>query len=103
LAARRLLERTTDGHYRAGFPLRILGAGGGRPPSFVERAPSVLEDLCAVTKRRARLGVLRDLSVAYIEHRPGPRTSPRAVRPRRCRPIRPRSAGCCWRSHRPAW
>jgi DNA-binding IclR family transcriptional regulator len=74
LTAWRLLERTGDGHYRVGLPLRMIGTGDDRPPSIGERAPCVLEDLSAATRNRARLGVLRGLDVAYIEkcagHRP---------------------------------
>ena len=72
LAARRLLERTEDGQYRAGLPLRTIGSTVAAPPSIVERAPYVLEDLAAVTHCRARLGVLRELEVAYIQKQPGP-------------------------------
>jgi DNA-binding IclR family transcriptional regulator len=36
-----------------------------------ERAPSVVTDLCEVTRRRARLGILRGSQVAYIEKRVG--------------------------------
>ena len=63
----------TDGHYRAGLPLRMIGAGADRAPSIAERAPCVLEDLAAATRCRARLGVLQELEVAYIEKQPGPR------------------------------
>jgi DNA-binding IclR family transcriptional regulator len=73
LASWRLLERTDDGQYRAGLPLRMIGTVDSCPPSIAERAPCVLEDLSAATKTRARLGVLRDLQVAYIEKQPGPR------------------------------
>jgi DNA-binding IclR family transcriptional regulator len=73
LASRRLLERTTDGQYRAGLPLRTIGGTDAAPPSVAERAPYVLEDLAAVTRCRARLGVLRELEVAYIQKEPGPR------------------------------
>lgn len=74
LASRRLLERTADGQYRAGLPLRTIGGtDAAAPPTVVERAPYVLEDLAAVTKCRARLGVLRELEVAYIQKEPGPR------------------------------
>jgi DNA-binding IclR family transcriptional regulator len=73
LASWRLLERTEDGHYRAGLPLRMIGTVDGCPPSIAERAPCVLEDLSAATKCRSRLGVLRDLQVAYIQKDPGPR------------------------------
>ena len=73
LAAWRLLERTEDGHYRAGLPLRMIGTVDPCPPSIAERAPCVLEDLSAATKSRVRLGVLQELEVAYIEKQPGPR------------------------------
>jgi DNA-binding IclR family transcriptional regulator len=73
LASWRLLERTMDGRYRAGLPLRMMGAGDSCPPALRERAPCVLEDLARVTRRRVRLGVLQDLEVAYIEKQPGPR------------------------------
>jgi DNA-binding IclR family transcriptional regulator len=73
LASWRLLERTDDGQYRIGLPLRMLGAGGATTPSVSERAPWVLEDLAAATRSRARLGVLAGLDVAYIEKLPGHR------------------------------
>ena len=73
LASWRLLDRTEQGHYRAGLPLRMIGTRDGCPPSIQERAPCVLEDLCAATRSRVRLGVLHDLEVSYIEKRPGPR------------------------------
>src|SRR6478752_703218 len=73
LASWRLLERTDDGHYRAGLPLRMIGTVDACPPSIAERAPCVLEDLSAATKSRARLGVLQELDVSYIEKQPGPR------------------------------
>ena len=72
LASWRLLERTEDGLYRAGLPLRMIGTADACPPSIAERAPCVLEDLAAATRSRARLGVLRELEVAYIEKEPGP-------------------------------
>ena len=71
LASWRLLERTEDGLYRAGLPLRMIGTVDACPPSIAERAPGVLEDLAAATKSRARLGVLHELEVAYIEKQPG--------------------------------
>lgn len=73
LASWRLLERTTDGHYRAGLPLRMIRGAETGPPSIAERAPCVIEDLAAATRCRARLGVLADTEVAYIEKVPGPR------------------------------
>jgi DNA-binding IclR family transcriptional regulator len=71
LASWRLLERTEDGLYRAGLPLRMIGSGESCAPSLQERGPWVLEDLAAATRSRARLGVLRELEVAYIEKVPG--------------------------------
>ena len=73
LAAWGLLERTADGTYRAGLPLRMIGGGDACPPRLHERAPCVLEDLSRVTRCRARLGVLQEFNVAYIEKQPGPR------------------------------
>lgn len=71
LASWRLLERTSDGRYRAGLPLRTMGASDGHPPALQERAPCVLADLAQATRCRARLGVLQELEVAYIEKLPG--------------------------------
>jgi DNA-binding IclR family transcriptional regulator len=71
LTSWRLLERTPCGHYRAGLPLRMIGAGDGGPASIAERAPCVLEDLSTATRRRARVGVLHEFEVAYIEKQPG--------------------------------
>ncbi|TFV77651.1 IclR family transcriptional regulator [Blastococcus sp. CT_GayMR19] len=73
LASWRLLERTPDGRYRAGLALRMMGTGDSCQPALRERAPCVLEDLSRVTRCRARLGVLHELEVAYIEKQPGPR------------------------------
>lgn len=71
LASWRLLERTRDGMYRAGLPLRMMGAGDCSAPDLRERAPCVLEDLARVTRCRTRLGVLQELEVSYIEKQPG--------------------------------
>ena len=73
LASWRLLERTDDGNYRVGLPLRMIAAGRPVSPSVAERAPWVLEDLVAATRSRARLGVLAGVDVAYIEKQPGSR------------------------------
>lgn len=73
LASWRLLDRTEQGNYRAGLPLRMIGSRIGCPATLPERAPCVLEDLSAATKSHVRLGVLHDLEVAYIEKHPGPR------------------------------
>ena len=94
----RLLERTPDGHYRAG---PATAHDGGRPdacpPNIAERAPCVLEDLSAATKqpRPAR----RPAGTRGRLHREAARTPARhRVQPRRdaARPpdrARPRPAG----------
>src|SRR3954467_5609084 len=56
LACCRLLERTDDGHYRAGLPLRMIGTVDACPPSIAERAPCVLEDQSSDTKAPTHLG-----------------------------------------------
>jgi DNA-binding IclR family transcriptional regulator len=73
LASWRVLERTEDGNYRAGLPLRMLGAECSRAPSLQERAPHVMEDLSSATRTSVRLGVLHNLDVAYIEKPVGQR------------------------------
>ena len=67
LVAAQLLERSPEG-YRVGPALGrlcVTGAAGG--PTVTQLAPAVLDDLAAVTGRPVRLGVLRDLRVAYVE------------------------------------
>ena len=71
LAAWQLLQRTSDGQYRIGITLQQLGGNGWSIPVLHERAPHVVTDLCDVTRRRARLGVLQQGRVAYIEKRVG--------------------------------
>jgi DNA-binding IclR family transcriptional regulator len=73
LTSWRLLERTPDGLYRAGLPLRMISDRPNPAPTVQERGPCVLEDLAAATRSRARLGVLHELEVAYIEKQPGHR------------------------------
>jgi DNA-binding IclR family transcriptional regulator len=69
LAAWQLLRRTADGRYEVGLVLRRLGSDVVCSPDLEELAPHVVTDLCEVTHRRARLGVLVDGRVAYIEKR----------------------------------
>jgi len=71
LTDRHLLERTDDGEFRAGLPLRMLSGEPAEPPTLHERAPFVVDDLCEATRATAQLGVLDDLEVAYIERQPG--------------------------------
>jgi DNA-binding IclR family transcriptional regulator len=85
LAAWRILERTEDGNYRIGLPLRMIGTQARYSPSLTERAPAVMDDLSSATRSDVRLGVLHDLEVAYIEklvgHRPVSTFSPAATLP----------------------
>jgi DNA-binding IclR family transcriptional regulator len=67
LAAWGLLERTEDGSYRIGLPLRMIGTRAWYAPSIHERAPRVMEDLCGATRTDVRLGIFEGLEVAYIE------------------------------------
>jgi DNA-binding IclR family transcriptional regulator len=71
LTASSLLERTEDGDYRVGTPLRAICTRSGQAPSIAERAPRVMEDLSTAARAEVRLGILEDLEVAYIEKGPG--------------------------------
>jgi DNA-binding IclR family transcriptional regulator len=93
LASWRLLERTDDGRYRAGLPLRMISIRPACPPRVAERAPCVLEDLAAATRSRARLGLLHELDVAYIEKRPGGHHPVTAFQPAATLPAHPTSLG----------
>jgi DNA-binding IclR family transcriptional regulator len=75
LAAWGILERTEEGHYRAGVQLKVIGSQSTLAPASIhEKARRVMEDLAAATSRtNVRLGVLSDLDVAYIEKLPGSR------------------------------
>jgi DNA-binding IclR family transcriptional regulator len=73
LVDRHLLERTDDGEFRVGLPLQMLCGEVAARPTLRERAPFVVDDLCEATRSPARLGVLDDLEVAYIERLPGHR------------------------------
>ncbi len=69
LAAWGMLERTDDGHYRAGTQLKVIGGQNALAPSGIEeKARRIMEDLATATGRTSvRLGVLRDAEVVYIE------------------------------------
>jgi DNA-binding IclR family transcriptional regulator len=71
LASWQLLHRTADGQYRVGIILRQLGGDAWSMPVLTERGPHVVTDLCEATRRRARLGVLENGRVTYIERRVG--------------------------------
>jgi IclR family acetate operon transcriptional repressor len=73
LSSWQMLNRTEDGRYEVGLALQRLRGDVSLPADLHERAPHVITDLCEVTHRRARLGVLRDGRVAYIEKQVGSR------------------------------
>lgn len=78
LAARRLLERTADGGYRIGLPLRMIGAGAtDQVPATEEpllaRASAVMVDLATATRAPVRIGLLRGGQVVIATTRPGGR------------------------------
>jgi DNA-binding IclR family transcriptional regulator len=73
LASWQLLNRTAEGRYEVGLALQRLHGDVSFASALYERAPHIVTDLCEVTQRRARLGVLRGGRVAYIEKRVGPR------------------------------
>jgi DNA-binding IclR family transcriptional regulator len=71
LASWQLLHRTSDGRYRVGIIVRQLAGDAWSLPMLIERGPHVVTDLCEATRRRARLGLLENSRVAYIEKRVG--------------------------------
>jgi DNA-binding IclR family transcriptional regulator len=71
LASWQLLHRSADGQYKVGIILRQLGGDGWSMPVLMERGPYVVTDLWEATRRRARLGLLENSRVAYIEKRVG--------------------------------
>lgn len=77
LTDRRLLERTEDGAYRIGLPLRRIGsvppAAPDRAdgPDLLRRAGWVMADLVVATGSVVRLGVPEGTGVAVAEMLPG--------------------------------
>jgi DNA-binding IclR family transcriptional regulator len=75
LTARRVLERTEDGDYRIGLPLRRIGApvaaGAGQAPDLLQRARASLSDLVVATGSAVHLGVPDGAGVAVATVRPG--------------------------------
>jgi DNA-binding IclR family transcriptional regulator len=67
LAAWKILERTDEGDYCVGLPLRLIGGSGGSTTSLEERACLVLQDLSQALDADVRLGVLTDHDVTFIE------------------------------------
>jgi DNA-binding IclR family transcriptional regulator len=72
LSAWGVLERTQDGHFRAGRPLRTISgactcASHDTVEGIRERAAPVMEDLFRATRAWVRVGYLDESRVAYIE------------------------------------
>lgn len=68
LTGAQLLERSPEGGYRIGPALsQLRGGDDAGVPTLAQRAPAVLADLFEATGRPVRLGVLRNLRVAYVE------------------------------------
>lgn len=72
LASRNLLHRRVDAMFEIGPLLRRLRKEPWSLPALQQYGPPLLDDLCEATGRRARLGVLREGDLLYMEKRPGP-------------------------------
>ena len=64
-----LLERTDGSRFRVGMPIKTIGSQSYYAPAMLESARRVLEDLVTASRTAARLGVLADTEIAYIEKR----------------------------------
>ena len=69
LSAAGILERSTNGQYRAGLQLKLIGTSASPCPDIYDRARRVMEDLTSVTRATARFGILRGSEVAALERR----------------------------------
>ena len=69
LAGWGVLERTADSRFRVGLPIKSMGGGKSYTPVIIEAARRVLEDLVTAARTYARLGILTEGGVAYIEKR----------------------------------
>ncbi len=67
LAGWGILERTDESRFRVGLPLRVIGSRKSYTPAIMESARRVLEDLVSAARTCARLGIMTDTGVAYIE------------------------------------
>lgn len=76
LTSRRVLERTPDGDYRIGLPLRMIGeARGPDHDSLLDEASAAMADVAAATNSPVRLGVLEGPRVLVAEVTPDRRTA----------------------------
>jgi DNA-binding IclR family transcriptional regulator len=67
LAGWGVLERTEASTFRVGLPIKAIAERRSYTPAIIESARRVLEDLVAVARTSARLGILTDTGIAYIE------------------------------------
>jgi DNA-binding IclR family transcriptional regulator len=75
LVAWRLLERTAEGDYRTGLPLRLICTRDASVRFDIQECASpILQDLCQILHVEVRLGILNDCNVAYIEELPDGRS-----------------------------
>jgi DNA-binding IclR family transcriptional regulator len=76
LTACQLLERTEEGDYRLGLPMRLFETSD-EPSTVDDFARAVLQDLSEVTGCEVRLGVLSRSIVAFMEKQSGRTPVPR--------------------------
>ena len=69
LAGWGVLERTDESMFQIGMPIKAIGSRRSYPPTIIESARRVLEDLVTAARTGARLGILTGTDVAYIEKR----------------------------------
>ena len=69
LAGWGVLERTEESTFRVGMPIKAMAGRKSPLPAVIESARRILEDLVAVARTGARLGILTDAGIAYIEKR----------------------------------
>jgi DNA-binding IclR family transcriptional regulator len=69
LAGWGVLERTAESRFLVGLTIKAIGSRRSYTPAILESARRVLEDLVAAARTCARLGILTDDGVAYIEKR----------------------------------
>jgi DNA-binding IclR family transcriptional regulator len=69
LAGWGVLERTDESTFRVGLPVKALGGRTSYTSAIIGSARRVLEDLVTATRTSARLGILTDTGVAYMEKR----------------------------------
>jgi DNA-binding IclR family transcriptional regulator len=82
LVAWRLLERTAEGDYRTGLPLRLICTRDASVRFDIQECASpILQDLCQILHVEVRLGILNDCNVAYIDCPMGAPSPPSTSQP----------------------